>query len=145
MLFLKFLLFAMYGVLKSSAFITSTVCFIKFSVLMFVSYILIIIISSFLFYFIYLFYCCAGWVHIVALTKLLTMYHTWIQPSHCSREEGQKRNRQAVFWGDRGKGWQSREIKLKELKHEGHIALGNEIINNVTCIHKWVELCFLFL
>jgi hypothetical protein len=30
----------------------------------------------------------------------------------------------AVFWGDRGMGWQSREIKLKELKHEGHIALG---------------------
>jgi hypothetical protein len=24
----------------------------------------------------------------------------------------------------RGKGWQSREIKLKELKHEGHIAPG---------------------
>jgi hypothetical protein len=23
-----------------------------------------------------------------------------------------------------GKGWQSREIKLEELKHEGHIALG---------------------
>jgi hypothetical protein len=23
-----------------------------------------------------------------------------------------------------GRGWQSREIKLKELKHEGHIALG---------------------
>jgi hypothetical protein len=24
----------------------------------------------------------------------------------------------------RGRGWQSREIKLKELKHDGHIALG---------------------
>jgi hypothetical protein len=23
-----------------------------------------------------------------------------------------------------GRGWQSRQIKLKELKHEGHIALG---------------------
>jgi hypothetical protein len=42
----------------------------------------------------------------------------------CSREEGQKRNRQAVFWRDREKGWQSRKIKLKELKHEGHLALG---------------------
>jgi hypothetical protein len=29
-----------------------------------------------------------------------------------------------VFWPwDRGRGWQSREINLKELKHEGHIAL----------------------
>jgi hypothetical protein len=28
------------------------------------------------------------------------------------------------FLKDRGRGWQSREIKLKELKHEGHITLG---------------------
>jgi hypothetical protein len=41
-----------------------------------------------------------------------------------TRRGCRKRNRQAVFWGDGGRGWQSREIKLKELKHEGHIALG---------------------
>jgi hypothetical protein len=45
-----------------------------------------------------------------------------------------------------GEGMQSREIKLKNLKHEeGHIALGNEIANDVTCSHIWVELCFLLL
>jgi hypothetical protein len=45
--------------------------------------------------------------------------------SPCSREEGQKRNSQVcVLIMYRGKGWQSREIKLKELKHEGHITLG---------------------
>jgi hypothetical protein len=44
------------------------------------------------------------------------------------------------------KGWQSREINLKELKHEdGHIALGNGIPNEVTCSHMWVELSLLLL
>jgi hypothetical protein len=28
------------------------------------------------------------------------------------------------WWQDRGREWQSREIKLKELKYVGHIALG---------------------
>jgi hypothetical protein len=37
----------------------------------------------------------------------------------------QKINRETVLKTDRGKECQSREIKLKELKHEeGHIALG---------------------
>jgi hypothetical protein len=40
-------------------------------------------------------------------------------------KRGQKRNRQTVFWQqDMGRGWQSRERKLKELKQEGCIALG---------------------
>jgi uncharacterized protein (DUF983 family) len=44
----------------------------------------------------------------------------------------------------------SREVKLKQLKQEGHIALGNEIANEVTLwtpqwSHMWIELCLLLL
>jgi hypothetical protein len=36
--------------------------------------------------------------------------------------------------------------KQRVLKHEeGHIALGNEIANEVTYSDMWIELCFLLL
>jgi hypothetical protein len=35
-----------------------------------------------------------------------------------------KKQTGCVLTATRGRGWQSREIKLKELKHKGHIALG---------------------
>jgi hypothetical protein len=36
----------------------------------------------------------------------------------------EKKQTGCVLRQGRGRGWQSREIKLKELNHEGHIALG---------------------
>jgi hypothetical protein len=70
---------------------------------------------------------------------LLTRVHV------VARKGRPEKKRQAGVRTRDGKGWQSRERKLKELKHEGHIALGNEIANEVTCNHMWVEFCFLLL
>jgi hypothetical protein len=42
--------------------------------------------------------------------------------SPCSREEARKET-DRLCSEEEEEGWQSREIKLKELKHEGHIAL----------------------
>jgi hypothetical protein len=40
------------------------------------------------------------------------------------KEGPEKKQRSCALTTSQGEGWQSRKIKLKELKHEGHIALG---------------------
>jgi hypothetical protein len=47
-----------------------------------------------------------------------------IKGGNTTAGKGGPGKKQTVFWWWDREGWQSREIKLKELKHEGHIALG---------------------